>query len=178
MSLDEPYSLLSFPSALYQDWFVWPVEYGRGNGVSLLRLDKRCCSSLFAHSFSLPEHSFGGSQSLCHEHPMERLHGKELRSSANSYVSKPGSRCSSQIKLPRTTLWLRSWRQSHEIYPEPELPSQTAPRFLPNCAYIFCVYIFHISEQNFDVKNKQNLGFPCIPLASSETGWGNKFLLC
>lgn len=106
----------------------------------------------------------GGSQLLCHEHPMKKLFVKELRPSAHSHVSKPGSRSPSQIKPSddytlAKILTAVSWETMGQNYQTKPLPE--------SCQIILYINIF--LSKMFIWKRRQNLGFPHTPIVSSET---------
>ena len=125
----------------------------------------------------------GGSQPLCHEYTMERLQAKELRPSANSHVSESGSSFSSQIRtsddytlaeISTAVLWETQSQDN---------PAKLLPDYCQIGLYIYKLNIWdykyvytHISEQHFR-SEKKNLRCPFTPMAFSETGWDNKFLL-
>ena len=73
--------------------------------------------------------------------------------------------------LQMTTPWLRSWQQSHER-PWARTTQLSCSQISARLDYMY----IHIFWAEFWIwKNKQNLGFPCTPTASSETEWDNKF---
>ena len=125
----------------------------------------------------------GGSQPLCHEHTMERLHAEELRPSANSHVSESGSRFSSQIKTSDDcTLAGILTAVSRETQSQKN-PAKSLPDFCQIGLHIYKLNIWdykyvytHISEQHFE-SEKKNLRCPFTSMAFSETGWDKKFLL-
>lgn len=104
------------PPTLHQNWSVWPVGYDSIDGMSLLRFRLQRLQYL-SWALSLLDHV------LCRRHschvlgalrpPMQRLHGEELSSLANSrqgafknHISEPGIKCSNSSQAFK---WLQPW---------------------------------------------------------------------
>ena len=124
----------------------------------------------------------GGSQPLCHEYTMERLHAKELRPSANSHVSESGSSFSSQIKTSDDyTLAEISTAVSWETHSQ-DNPAKLLPDFCQIGLYIYKLNIWdykyvytHISEQHFGSEKKKILDVLSPPWLSQKQGETRNF---
>lgn len=113
-----------------------------------------------------------GGQPLCYKHPEERLHDKKWRPSANGHASEPGSRHRSQIKPSDGS----ALAELLTAVPWETLSQNYLPKLLPDSCQI-ALHINRFPSKILMWKIKQNCDFPCTPVDSSETGWGDTFLL-